>query len=77
MNWVLIRALMASVANRVLFPMQDVLGLGSEARMNTPSVPSGNWRWRMPERAGARAGSRLREMAELYGRVGLSTVAAD
>jgi 4-alpha-glucanotransferase len=69
MNWVLIRTLMASVANRVLFPMQDVLGLGSEARMNTPSVPSGNWRWRMSDRAGAPAARRLREMAELYGRL--------
>ena len=58
MNWVLIRTLMASVADRVLFPMQDVLGLGSEARMNTPSVPSGNWRWRMQERAGAGCGTR-------------------
>ena len=37
---------MASVADTVLFPLQDVLGLGSEARMNTPAVPSGNWRWR-------------------------------
>lgn len=70
MNWVLIRTLMASVADRVLFPMQDVLGLGSEARMNTPSVPSGNWRWRMKDRAGAGAARRLREMAELYGRRG-------
>lgn len=66
-NWVLIRTLMASVAGAVLFPMQDVLGLGSEARMNTPSVASGNWRWRMREPADA---SRLREMAELYQRVG-------
>ena len=47
MNWVMIRALMASVADTVLFPAQDVLGLGSEARMNTPSVAGGNWRWRL------------------------------
>jgi len=67
MNWVMIRALMASVADTVVFPMQDVLGLGSEARMNTPSVASGNWRWRMEEPA-AKVG-RLREWAELYGRV--------
>ena len=37
---------MASVADTVLFPLQDVLGLGSEARMNLPAVPSGNWHWR-------------------------------
>ena len=66
MNWVMIRALMASVAETVVFPMQDVLGLAGDARMNTPSVASGNWRWRMagplPEP------SRLKEMATLYGR---------
>jgi 4-alpha-glucanotransferase len=49
MNWTIIRTAMASVANTVIFPAQDVLGLGSEARMNTPSVPSGNWRWRLRE----------------------------
>jgi 4-alpha-glucanotransferase len=45
-NWVLIRALMQSVADTVLFPFQDVLGLGSDARMNLPATSSGNWRWR-------------------------------
>ena len=37
---------MASVANTVIFPFQDVMGLGNEARMNTPSKLGGNWRWR-------------------------------
>ncbi len=46
MNWVLIRTVLASVAGMALFPLQDVLGLGSEARMNIPARPSGNWRWR-------------------------------
>jgi 4-alpha-glucanotransferase len=68
-HWVFIRTLMASVAHTVLFPLQDVLGLGSEARMNTPAVPSGNWRWRY--RAGmltpAIAG-RLKEMVSTYDR---------
>ena len=64
----LIRVLMMSVADTVVFPMQDVLGLGSEARMNTPSVASGNWRWRMTPAQAARL-PHLREMAELYGRV--------
>jgi 4-alpha-glucanotransferase len=68
-NWVLIRTLMMSVADTVVFPMQDILGLGSDARMNTPSVASGNWRWRMtPAQAQCEPG-RLRRMAELYGRV--------
>jgi 4-alpha-glucanotransferase len=68
MNLVMIRELMRSVADTVVFPMQDVLGLGSEARMNTPSVASGNWRWRMT-RAQWKGAPGLREMAELYGRV--------
>ena len=45
-NWVFIRAVMASVANVAIIPLQDVLGLGSEARMNLPGTLSGNWRWR-------------------------------
>jgi 4-alpha-glucanotransferase len=68
MQRTMIRALMASVADTVVFPMQDVLGLGAEARMNTPSVASGNWRWRMTE-AQFRALPHLREMAELYDRL--------
>ena len=45
-NLVMIRTLMASVADTVLFPLQDVLGVGSEGRMNLPGSSSGNWRWR-------------------------------
>ena len=45
-NWVLIRAVLASVANTAIVPLQDVLGLGSEARMNLPGTVSGNWKWR-------------------------------
>ena len=46
MHWVLIRAALASVANTVLIPMQDILGLGGDARMNLPGRPSGNWGFR-------------------------------
>jgi 4-alpha-glucanotransferase len=68
-NWVMIRALMASVADTVLFPVQDVLGLGSEARMNTPAVAEGNWRWRVRgESLTDEVAARLREMAEVYER---------
>ena len=68
-HWVFIRALEASVADTVLIPLQDVLGLGSEARMNQPATLGGNWRWRYgrelltPEVEG-----RLREVTEMYGR---------
>ncbi|NYF89416.1 4-alpha-glucanotransferase [Tunturiibacter empetritectus] len=44
--WAMIRAAARSVANLCVFPMQDVLHLGSEARMNTPSAGAGNWCWR-------------------------------
>jgi len=47
--WPLIRAAQASVAEIAIVPAQDLLELGSEARMNTPAVPSGNWSWRVPE----------------------------
>ena len=55
--WGLMRALHASVARLTIVPAQDWLGLGSEARMNTPAVAEGNWswragQWRMPEMAG-------------------------
>lgn len=67
--WACIRSLMASVADVVVFPVQDVLGLGSDARMNRPGSPSGNWVWRM--RSGAltpELAERLKELADIYGR---------
>jgi 4-alpha-glucanotransferase len=47
--WPLIRAVQGSVAQIAVVPAQDLLELGSEARMNTPAVPAGNWSWRAPE----------------------------
>jgi 4-alpha-glucanotransferase len=47
-NWAFLRALMTSVADTVIAPVQDLLGLGTEARMNRPGTPTGNWRWRCP-----------------------------
>jgi len=68
-HWVLIRTLLASVADTVLFPLQDVLGLGSEARMNLPATLGGNWRWRYREGAlKAELAQRLRELTQLYER---------
>jgi 4-alpha-glucanotransferase len=45
-NWDFIRTVMASKADTAIIPLQDVLGAGSEARMNTPNTTDGNWRWR-------------------------------
>lgn len=45
-NWEMMEALWKSCANLTIVQAQDVLGLGSESRMNTPSVPAGNWQWR-------------------------------
>jgi 4-alpha-glucanotransferase len=48
-HWAFIRAAQSSPGCLSVVPLQDVLGLGSEARMNTPSVDGGNWRWRFDE----------------------------
>lgn len=70
MNWKMIRALQGSVAQLAVIPMQDVLGLGSEARMNRPGVANGNWEWRMKEGAFTQEmQERLLELATLYDRV--------
>lgn len=69
LHWQLIRVAMASVARTVIVPLQDLLGLGSEARMNRPGEEKGNWSWRVeadaltPETA-----DRLRELTETFGR---------
>lgn len=67
--WDLIRVAMASVARAAIIPMQDVLGLGNEARMNTPGNPSGNWAWRLrPDYDEGPCAGRLASLTELYGR---------
>ena len=63
----LIRMAWASVAEIAITPLQDILNLGTEARMNVPGIADGNWQWRV--RAGAFNESliaRLRELTELY-----------
>lgn len=50
-HWAFIRAAMHSIADLAVFPLQDVLGVGSECRMNTPSRSDGNWAWRYHRRA--------------------------
>ena len=46
-EWAFIRAAFASVATLAVIPVQDALGLDSDARMNIPSKPGGNWTWRL------------------------------
>jgi 4-alpha-glucanotransferase len=65
-----IREAMKSVASWAVIPMQDILGLGSEARINTPSTLGGNWTWRMARGAfDLSRAAELREMTRLYGRL--------
>jgi 4-alpha-glucanotransferase len=68
-HWDFIRAVLASVANTAVVPLQDLLGLGTEARMNLPNSTSGNWSWRFASGALTdEIGGRLRDLSELYGR---------
>lgn len=68
--WSMVRALYGSAAERAIVPVQDVLGLGSEARMNTPSVAEGNWEFRVaPGALTPQLAERLRSEAQAGGRV--------
>jgi 4-alpha-glucanotransferase len=68
-HWVFIRTVMASVAAVAIAPLQDVLGLGSEARMNLPGTITGNWKWRFqPNALTEQISTRLRTLAVLYDR---------
>ena len=68
--WSLIRLAFSSVANTAIVPLQDVLGLGGDARMNTPGRLGGNWSWRYrPEQLEYWHAPQLQEMARLYGRL--------
>ena len=65
----LIRGAMSSVSDLCVICMQDVLDLGSEARMNTPSTDSGNWQWRAKrEDINAEIAKEMQKMTNLYGR---------
>ncbi len=72
-HWTMIRLAMASVARLCIFPLQDVLGLGSEARMNRPGQARGNWSWRFEDGAlSPRVAALLAELTRTYGREGRS-----
>lgn len=67
--WEMIRAALASVATLAVVPMQDVLDLGTEARMNFPSRADGNWEWRCTdEQFAPTVAKRLANLSSLYGR---------
>jgi 4-alpha-glucanotransferase len=69
-HWGMIRAALCSPASLSIVPLQDVLGLGSEARMNTPSLYGGNWKWRFNDgQISQEAISKLALLAELSDRV--------
>ena len=68
-NWDLIRLALSSVANITIIPFQDILGLGSEARMNTPGTVRGNWEWRFrKEMVTSKMSERLKELIEITDR---------
>ena len=72
-HWDFIRAALGSVADTAVAPLQDLLGLGTEARMNLPNSMSGNWSWRFSKGAlTEEVSGRLRELTELYGRTAAS-----
>jgi 4-alpha-glucanotransferase len=63
--WALLEVALSSRAALAIMPVQDVLGLGSEARMNRPGIVGGNWAWQLePEQLGSDVASRLRTAAE-------------
>jgi 4-alpha-glucanotransferase len=68
-HWDFIRAVLASVADTAIVPVQDVLGLGSDARMNLPGRAAGNWRFRLAPGQLTRAhAQRLGKLSRMYDR---------
>jgi 4-alpha-glucanotransferase len=68
-HWDFIRAVLASVSNTAIIPMQDLLGLGNEARMNLPGSTDGNWYWQCKDGSFSdEIAERLADLVELYGR---------
>lgn len=69
LHWDCIRSLLASVSDTVIIPMWDYLGMGEEARVNTPAVSDGNWSFRLPENFfGSELIWHMNLLSELYGR---------
>ena len=69
-NWGMMRGAWSSVADLAIVPMQDLLGLGSEARMNVPSTLGTNWKWRATaDQIDNKLASKLYKYMDMYGRV--------
>ena len=69
-HWDLVRTVVASVADTAIFPIQDLLGLGTEARMNVPGLAHGNWTFRVPATALSPAlAERLASLCDTYERI--------
>ncbi len=70
MPWALVRTAMSSVARLAVVPAQDLLGLGSESRMNVPGTPEGNWSWQSEEGDfDDELATRIRDLVETYDRL--------
>lgn len=77
-SWDLIRLAMSSIADLAVFPMQDLLNLGNEARMNFPSTVQGNWSWRLlPDQITDHLRQRLYDMTVMYARFEDPVLAAE
>ncbi|GJN33172.1 hypothetical protein PR202_gb21739 [Eleusine coracana subsp. coracana] len=72
-SWALITAALSSVARTSMVTIQDILGLDSSARMNTPATQKGNWKWRIPSSVGfdslSPEASKLKELLAMYNRL--------
>ena len=69
-SWELIHLAMQSIADMAIIPMQDILGLGQEARMNLPGNKDGNWQWRIhPDQLHPELVASLAEITRTYSRI--------
>lgn len=69
-EWEFIRAALASVSDTAVIPMQDYLGLGTEARINIPSTLGINWKWRMGAKdCNKKLATKIQKLCKLYGRI--------
>jgi 4-alpha-glucanotransferase len=67
-HWDILRTLQCSAANLVIFPLQDILGLGARSRMNVPGTIQGNWNWQLNGKIPEATVKCLRRQTELFGR---------